>query len=64
MGAFFVDALENDAVEGLKEYTADHLLNFLTRQGYKDLMVDLVNGLSSENSIKNISDINLYSELL
>ena len=64
LGAFLVDALENDSVEGLKEYTADHLLNFLTRQGDKDLMVDLVNGLSSENSIKNNSDINLYSEPL
>lgn len=64
LGAFLVDALENNSVDGLKEYTADNLLNFLTRQTDKDLMADLVNGLSSENSIKNNSDINLYSEPL
>lgn len=48
LGAFLVDALENDAVDGLKEYTADNLLNFLTRQGDKDLMVDLVTGIKGE----------------
>ena len=48
LGAFLVDALENDAVDGLKEYTADHLLDFLTRQGDKDLMADLVNGLGGK----------------
>jgi len=45
LGVFLVDALENDAVDGLKEYTADHLLDFLTRQGDKDLMRDLVESL-------------------
>lgn len=33
LGAFLVDALENDSVDGLKKYTADNLLDFLTRQG-------------------------------
>ena len=42
LGAFLVDALEKDSVDGLREYTADHLLDFLTRQGDKDL----INGLS------------------
>lgn len=32
LGAFLVDALEKDSVDGLKEYTADNLLNFLTRR--------------------------------
>lgn len=45
LGTFFVDALEKDSVQGLKDYTADNLLEFLTRQGDKDLMVDLVKGL-------------------
>ena len=45
LGAFLVDALENDSVQGLKEYTADNLLSFLTRQTDKDLMADLVKGL-------------------
>ena len=33
LGAFLVDALENDSVDGLKEYTADNLLDFLTSRG-------------------------------
>ncbi|MGI9341047.1 MAG: mobilization protein MobS [Psychrobacter sp.] len=60
LGAFLVDALEKDSVHGLKEYTANHLLDFLTRQGDKDLMADLVKGLggkvdtgnNDENKIK------------
>lgn len=47
LGAFLVDALENDAVDGLKEYTAKNLLNFLSRQGDKDLMLDLVENLKT-----------------
>ena len=45
LGAFLVDALEKDAVDGLKKYTADNLSSFLTRQTDKDLMADLVEGL-------------------
>ena len=52
LGAFLVDALENDSVEGLKEYTADNLINFLTRQTDKDLMADLVKGLDSKVNIE------------
>jgi len=48
LGTFLVDALETDSVNGLKQYTADHLLDFLTRQGDKDLMADLVKGLRYE----------------
>lgn len=47
LGAFLVDTLENNSVDGLKEYTADNLLNFLTRQGDKDLMLDLVENLKT-----------------
>jgi hypothetical protein len=35
LGAFLVDALENDSVDGLKEYTADNLLDFLTSRGIR-----------------------------
>ncbi len=35
LGAFFVDALENESVAGLKEYTADNLLDFLTSRGIR-----------------------------
>lgn len=45
LGAFLVDSLEKDAVDGLKEYTAANLLDFLTRQGDRDLMTDLIKGL-------------------
>ena len=50
LGAFLIDALENDSVDGLKEYTADNLLDFLSRQGDKDLMADLVKGLKAIES--------------
>ena len=45
LGAFLVDTLENDSVQGLKEYTADNLLGFLTRQADKDLMKELIESL-------------------
>jgi len=50
LGAFFVDVLENDSVQGLKQYTANHLLDFLTRQGDKDLMADLVKALEKNKT--------------
>ena len=46
LGAFLVDALENDSVQGLREYTANNLLNFLIRQGDKDLMSEFVDNLN------------------
>ena len=47
-------------MEGLKKYTADNLLDFLSRQTDKDLMADLVKelggkvdtGNNDENKIK------------
>ena len=48
LGAFLVDALENDAVDGLKQYTADSLLGFVNRQGDKNLMKDFIVSLGSE----------------
>ena len=50
---FLVDALEKDSVDDLKEYAADNLLNFLTRQEDKDLMLDLVKGLGGKLETKN-----------
>ena len=52
LGAFLVDALEKDSVEGLKDYTANHLLDFLSRQTDKDLMADLVKGLGGKVETK------------
>ena len=58
LGAFFVDALEKNAVNGLREYTANNLLDFLTRQTDKDLMTDLVKGLGGEVETKNNDEKN------
>lgn len=48
LGAFFVDALEKDAVDGLKEYTAKNLLNSLTRQTDKELMAEFTDNLKNK----------------
>ena len=56
LGAFLVDALENDSVSGLKEYTADHLLSFLTKQTDKDLMVDLIKRIERDNGFEGESN--------
>ena len=53
LGAFLVDVLENDAVEGLKKYTADNLLDFLSRHTDKELMANLVKELGGRVDIKN-----------
>lgn len=42
LGAFLVDALENDAIDGLRGYTAKELPVFLTRKTDQDLMKDFI----------------------
>lgn len=59
LGAFLVDALEKDSVEGLKKYTADNLLDFLTRQTDKDLMADLIKGIGGKVDIEADDEIKL-----
>ena len=59
LGAFLVDALEKDAVESLKKYTADNLLDFLSRQTDKDLMADLVEGLGGKIDVESNKEANL-----
>ena len=49
LGAFLVDTLEKDSVNGLREYTADNLLSFLCRQTDKELMADLVQSIRSKS---------------
>ena len=60
-----MEALENNSVQGLKEYTADNLLDFLSRQGDKDLMTDLVKGLGGTVETKgdNKNDLELNASL-
>lgn len=45
LGAFLVDALEKNSVQGLKEYTAKNLPDFLTRKSDRDLFKDMVESL-------------------
>lgn len=52
LGAFLIDALENNSIAGLREYTAGNLLDFLTRQGDKDLMVELVKELKNNSEFE------------
>ena len=48
LGSFMIDLLENNKIEGLGEYTADHLEGFLTREGDKELMREVVNSLKRQ----------------
>jgi len=60
LGAFLVDALENNSVDGLREYTADHLLGFLTKESDKELMKDFVvnlGGVVTVEKMNNVSNI-------
>lgn len=45
LGAFLIDTLEKDSVEGLKEYTAKILPKYLTRETDKYLLKSLVENL-------------------
>ena len=46
LGAFLIELLEKNRVVGLSQYTAKNLDNFLTRQGDKELMSDLIDNLN------------------
>ena len=63
LGAFLVDALEKNSVDGLREYTADNLLDFLSRQTDKDLMADLVKELKDRASVENNNEAKIDSKL-
>lgn len=51
LGSFMIDLLENNKVEGLGQYTVDHLEDFLTREGDKELM---------DNIIKSVNEFSKY----
>ena len=51
LGTFLVDALEKNSVQGLREYTADNLLDFLARQGDKDLMSEVIYNLKKQKTV-------------
>lgn len=54
LGAFFVDILEKGSVKGLREYTADNFLDFLTRETDKELMKDFVVSLNSVTIVEEV----------
>ncbi|MGP5492940.1 mobilization protein MobS [Psychrobacter celer] len=54
LGAFLVDALEKNAVDGLREYTAKELPVFLTRKTDQDLMKDFIVSLDGVTTKEDI----------
>lgn len=48
LGAFMIDLLETDKVEGLTNYTANNLNKFLTREGDKELLRGLISRLRNK----------------
>ena len=60
LGAFFIDALENDKIAGLRSYASNNLDEFLTRKGDKELMSDVIDSLSKQadkqTQVKSVDD--------
>lgn len=48
IGAFMIELLENNKVEGLAQYTADNLEEFLTRDGDRELMKEIIYSLKKQ----------------
>ncbi|WP_174519761.1 mobilization protein MobS [Psychrobacter phenylpyruvicus] len=48
LGAFFLDMLEKNAVDGLKKYTAENLSDFLTRKSDKEAFEAFIDSLKDE----------------
>lgn len=45
LGAFLIDALENDKLEGLRKYVIDNLDNFLTRKSDKEAFTPFIENI-------------------
>lgn len=45
LGSFLIDAIEKNQVVGLKEYVAENLPNYLTRDNDKKLLASLIDKL-------------------
>lgn len=48
LGSFMIELLETNKIDGLVEYTADNLDDFLTRQGDKELMSRIIDSLRTK----------------
>ena len=53
LGAFILDTLENDSVQGLREYTAKTLPKYLTRETDRELLKNLVENLGYAMPVDN-----------
>ncbi|MBE0446144.1 mobilization protein MobS [Psychrobacter sp. FME5] len=56
LGAFLVDALEKDSVQGLKDYIAKTLPEYLTRQTDRELLKGLIENLGGTMAADNNED--------
>ena len=56
LGAFLVDALEKDSVQGLKDYIAKTLPEYLTRQTDRELLKSLIENLGGTMAADNNED--------
>lgn len=45
LGAFLIDALENDKLEGLRKFVTDNLDNFLTRKSDKEAFAPFIENI-------------------
>ena len=50
LGSFMIELLETNKIDGLVQYTADNLEEFLTRQGDKELMRDIIYNLRKNDN--------------
>lgn len=48
LGAFLIELLETNKIDGLAQYTANNLEEFLTRQGDKELMSRIIDSLRTK----------------
>lgn len=63
MGAFLIDMLEGEKLNGLKSYTVDNLEAFLTRKSDKELMVEVIEKLRGKETLLNNKTNNGYPDI-
>lgn len=58
LGAFLIEALEKNEVEKLRDYVANNLNSFLTRESDRELMSDVIEKLKKIGNKNNEIDYN------
>lgn len=63
LGAFLIDALENDKLEGLRKFVTDNLDNFLTRKSDKEAFAPFIENIQklTKEEVKPINQHNNFS---